>query len=105
MIDCKYYSIDSLNDQKIEVDKYFSIFHLNIHSVEFHIEDLKIVLQLLNIPFDVICLTESKIRVDHQLKVDININGYQPPVGISIEASKRGSPHVCQKWSFIPSKK
>ena len=51
MIDYKYYSIDSLNDQKIEVDKYFSIFHLNIHSVEFHIEDLKIVHQLLNIPF------------------------------------------------------
>ena len=90
MIDCKYYTIDSFNNQKFNDDSSFSIFHLNIHSVEYHIEELRVVLQLLNVPFDIICLTESKIRVERQLKVDININGYQTPVGVPTEASKGG---------------
>ena len=89
-IDCKYYTIDSFNKQKIDSDKYFSLLHLNIHSVEFHIDELRPTLQLLNTPFDFICLSESKIRAGKQPKVDICITGYQKPVTIPTEASKGG---------------
>ena len=81
MVDCKYYTIDSFN-----TNKNFSILHLNINSIEFHIDELRITLQLLDTSFDFICLTESKIRVD-QL-VDINIDGYQQLIGIPTESSK-----------------
>ena len=40
----------------------FSIFHLNIASPEGHIDDLKCLLSILNHDFDVIGITESKIR-------------------------------------------
>ena len=88
MVDCKYYTIDSFNDQKFNTNKNFSIRHLNIHYVEFHIDELRITLQLLDTSFDFICLTESKIRVDQLVKVDINIDGYQQPIGMPTESSK-----------------
>lgn len=90
MVDCKYYTIDSFNDQKFNTNKNFSILHLNIHSVEFHIDELRLTIQLLDTSFDFICLTESKIRVDQLLKVDINIDGYQHPIGMPTESSKGG---------------
>ena len=89
-IDCKYYTIDSFNKQKFNSDKYFTLLHLNIHSLEFHIDELRPTIQLLNTPFDFICLSESKIRVGKQPKVDISIDGYQDPVGTPTEASKGG---------------
>ena len=78
-IDCKYYTINQ-----------FSILHLNIHSLEFHMEELRIVIKLIKFEFDFICLTESKIRKNFEPKSDITIDDYQPPVGTPTEASKGG---------------
>ena len=89
-INCKYYTINEINDQKFNSIKQFSIMHLNIHSLEFHIEELKIVLKLLNFSFDFICITESKIRKNCNPKYDVNLDGYQPPVGTPTEAAKGG---------------
>ena len=89
-INCKYYTIDSFNKQKFKANNYLSLLHLSIHSVEFHIDELRPTLQLLNTPLDFICLTESKLQSGKQLKVDINIDGYQDPIGIPTEASKGG---------------
>ena len=36
----KYYTPDKFNQQHFNSIKHFSVFHLNIHSVEFHIEEL-----------------------------------------------------------------
>ena len=41
IIDCKYYTIDSFNKQKFSTNGYFSLLHLNIHSVQFHIDELR----------------------------------------------------------------
>ena len=40
-INCKYYTIEEHNKKKFDSTKHFSILHLNIHSLEFHIEDLQ----------------------------------------------------------------
>ena len=48
-INCKYYTINEINDQKFNSIKQFSIMHLNIHSLEFHIEELQIILKLINL--------------------------------------------------------
>ena len=79
-LNCKYYTIEDFENAKFNSEKTFSIFHLNIHSVERHISELRITLQMLNFDFDFICLTESKIQKDTEPKVDININGYQAPI-------------------------
>ena len=90
LTDCKYYSLESFNQQKFGNKNYFSLLHHNIHSVEFHIDELRPTLQMLDLKFDIICLTESKIQSGRELKVDINIDGFQHPVGVSTEASKGG---------------
>ena len=36
---CKYYTIDKFHTQKFNSDKHFSILHLNISSIEYHIEE------------------------------------------------------------------
>ena len=35
---CKYFTINELNSQKIDPNKNFSMLHLNISSIEYHIE-------------------------------------------------------------------
>ena len=89
-IDCQYFSVDSFKSKKFDSSKEFSILHLNIHSVEAHIEDLRIVLQLINYKFDFICLSESKIKKNCEPKIDIRIDDYQNPVGTPTVASKGG---------------
>ena len=89
-IDCKYYSTEKFNEQNINSIKHFSLLHLNIHSMEFHIDEFRIALELLNLTFDIICITESKIRKNVGPKTDISIVDYQTPVGTPTEATKGG---------------
>ena len=90
VIQCKYYSVEEFKKEKFNCSKHFSILHLNIHSVEAHIEELRIVLQLIDFEFDFICLTESKIKQNCAPKIDIKIPNYQYPVGTPTVASKGG---------------
>ena len=45
---------------------------------------------MLEFNFDIICLCESKIQKDCDPKIDINIDGYQSPVGSPTESTKGG---------------
>ena len=80
------------------------ILHLNIHSLELHIEELRIVLKLLEFDFDIICLTETKLKKNVAPKSDISIESYQYPVGTPTEASKGGVLiFVKEGIDYIPS--
>ena len=74
-ISSKYYSPHDFVTSKIP-KKCFSILHLNIASLEGHFDDLVSLLSVLDFPFDVIGITESKIRNDKPLH-NINIEGYK----------------------------
>ncbi len=87
---CKYYGTDDFIDAKFKPEKSFSIFHLNIHSIERHISELRTILLTLNFPFDFICITETKIIKDINPKIDIKLPGYQTPVGTPTESTKGG---------------
>ena len=89
-IDCKYYGVEDFNKLKIKSEKSFSVFHLNIHSVQAHINDLRILIGMLDHTFDFICLSESKIMKGIEPQIDIKIDGYQPPEGIPTEGEKGG---------------
>ena len=90
-IDCKYYSVDEFRNQKFNPKKTFSIFHMNIHSADLHIEELRVALQLLDFQFDFICISESKIQQDQPLsRTDISLDGYQNPLSTPTESTKGG---------------
>ena len=56
-INCNYYDINEFTKAKFNASKSFSILHINIHSVNKHIEELRIIRNLLNFKFDVIALS------------------------------------------------
>ena len=89
-VTCKYYSINEFIKLKPQSKKYFSIFHLNIHSIQRHIEELRILLQLINFNFDFLCISESKLEKGSEAKVDISIDGYEQPLSKPTEATKGG---------------
>ena len=55
----------------------FSIFHLNVASLGKHIDELKSLLLSLKHDFDIITLTETKIKHTPSNLININIEGYQ----------------------------
>ena len=90
-VDCKYYTTDSFSKQRFNSKKQFSIFHLNIHSIDLHITELQVILsKFITLQFDFICITESKIQTGTHPKSDISIQGYQPPESMSTDATKGG---------------
>ena len=89
-IDCRYYNIDEFTSSNFSPSKNFSILHYNIHSVQLHIEELRVALQMLDFTFDIICISESKILKDTDPLVDISIQGYQTPISTPTEATKGG---------------
>ena len=89
-VDCKYYSIDDFSSAKFNPSKNFSILHYNIHSMELHIEDFAVALKMLDFTFDVICISESKLKKDIDPRVNISLVGYQDPISTPTEATKGG---------------
>ena len=74
-IDCKYVDIESFNFKKNK--KNLSLFHLNIASLSKHKDELDTILTLLNYDFDIIGLTETKIKKSVAPIFDVNKEGYK----------------------------
>ena len=87
---CKYFSLDEFKKERFDSKKQFSLFHLNIHSIQAHIQELRDLLVLIDFDFDFICISESKIVQDINPEVDISIDGYQSPIGTPTESTKGG---------------
>ena len=75
-IDCNYYSTNEFLEAKFDSNKSFSILHLNIHSIQRHIEEFRTTLLLLNFHFDFIAISESKLREGVDPSVNIELEGY-----------------------------
>ena len=84
-IDCQYYNVDDFSSAKFNLTKTFSILHYNIHSIERHIEEFRVILKMIDFNFDIICISESKVIKDCDPKVDISIDGYQTPISTPTE--------------------
>ena len=89
-IDCRYYSIDDFTSAAFKEKKVTSIFHINIHSIEKHIDELRNYLMLSGFQFDVLAISESKLQINIPPKVDITINGYHYPLSTPTNATKGG---------------
>jgi len=73
-INSKYYSPTDFIDAKFS-KKSFTMIHLNIASLQYHINELRTLLSLIGHPFDVICITETRLHDDKPLS-NIQIDGY-----------------------------
>ena len=58
-INCKYFNIDEFCSSNFDSNNSFSVFHMNISSINAHFEDLTAMLTLLNFNFSLIGLTET----------------------------------------------
>ena len=75
LTDSKYYTPSEFLSSKIP-KKSFSMFHLNIASLSLHLDDLKTILSILDHPFDIIAISETKIKEDHDPISNISLDGY-----------------------------
>ena len=99
---CKYYNIEKFKKAKFKEDKYLSVFHLNIASLQAHIEELKILLQLLSFEFDIIGITETKLIKDEEPVIDISLKNYSY-VHTPSEANKGGTLlYISNKLNYKP---
>ena len=53
---CNYYGVNEFMNCKFNSSKNFSILHLNIHSIQLHIDELKTLLKMLDHDFDIIAI-------------------------------------------------
>ena len=54
----------------------FSLFHLNISSLPYHFQDLNNLLKSLKKNFSIIGITESRLKVNSQPLINIDLNNY-----------------------------
>ena len=73
----KYYTPSEFLSAKISRDT-FTMFHINIASLSLHLDDLKTFLKILDHPFDVIAVSETKIKdnSDSSPVTNFDIEGY-----------------------------
>ena len=76
-VNCNYYSTEEFSQAKFDKSKTFSIFYLNIHSIEKHLDSLKCLLLMLNYKFDILTISESKLMQDSPSQIELAIEGYQ----------------------------
>ena len=75
-VNSKYYNIKQFNALKPDTSSSFSFMHVNIASLNAHIDDLKTVLARLKFNLDVIGISEHKIRSGTATSNNIDIQGY-----------------------------
>ena len=73
-IQSKYYTTSDFISAKFS-NKNFSIFHLNISSLQKYIDELRTLLSCTNSNFDVICISETRLLNEVPLS-NIQIDGY-----------------------------
>ena len=66
-IPCNYYSSVEFIKAGFQSSKNFAILHLNIHSIQLHIEELRIILGILDYMFNIIAISESKLKMTLRL--------------------------------------
>ena len=87
-INCNYVDISSFDD-KSKKDT-LSLFHLNIASLSKHKEELETILNMIDLKFDILGITETKIKSNIDPSFDTNMNGYKC-YSTPTEAEKGGS--------------
>ena len=101
---CRYYSVDDFCSKNYKANQLFSIFHLNIASLQFYKNDLDILLDALKFQFDIIAISESRLKKDVDPVHDISLPNYHIE-DTRTEASKGGTLlYISDKLNYKPRK-
>ena len=73
-VNSKYYTPNEFIVKRFAKSK-FSILHLNIVSLQAHINELRELIALVNYPFDLIAISETKLKKNCDILVNIDIDG------------------------------
>ena len=93
-----------MNSKCYNANQYFSIFHLNINSLQFHKNDLDALLDSLKVKFDVIAISETRLRKGIEPVHDINLTNYEK-IDTPTEATKGGTLlYISENLNFKPRK-
>ena len=77
MVDSKYYNIKDFNKMKPDRSSSLGLMHVNIASLDAHIDDLRTALGRINFSFDIIGISEHKIRTNCEPSHNIDLTGYE----------------------------
>ena len=91
LVNSKYYNIKKFNKIKYDKESSFGLVHVNIASLNAHIDDLRTVLSRLDFNFDVIGISEHKIKKDVAPSNNIDIPGYDEFVFEPTETTHGGA--------------
>ena len=86
---CKYYKRKTFRKSKFDNKSSLSIFHLNIASLQYHFDDILILLDSLDFTFDILTFSETKLKVydkPRQIK-----NDFYDIIHTPTEAEKGGT--------------
>ena len=75
-INSQYYDIKKFKKTKIDKNSSLGLFHTNIASLNAHIDDLRDLLSRLDFTFDVIGISEHRIKKDNKPSNNIDLQGY-----------------------------
>ena len=91
-VNSKYYDILQLNSLKPDKSSSLGLFHVNIASLNLHIDDLRTILSAINFKFDIIGISEHKITKNQGNSLtNIDIPGYHEFVFQPTETSHGGT--------------
>ena len=76
LVNSKYYDINKFNKIKYDKESSFSMLHVNIASLNAHIDDLRTVLSRLKPEIDIIGISVHKIKANSKPSNNIDIGGY-----------------------------
>ena len=97
-INSQYYDIKKFNKAKIDKKSSLGLFHVNISSLNAHIDDLREVLTRLDFDFDVIGISEHRIKKGQKPSNNCDIQGYE-------EFEFESSATACGGTGFFINKK
>ena len=83
-------SFDNIEELRNCKAKTFTVLGLNIRSLDYHVNELRVLLEILDKKPEVLALTETWMTDDHSL-VDLDIVGYQPVEFKARQNAKRRS--------------
>ena len=75
MQNCKYRDPDYFKNLTKDF-KDLSFFHMSVYSLTKNFDDTNILLNELNVSFDILAITESKIKKDSSNPINLQLNNY-----------------------------
>ena len=88
VLNCNYTDINSFDYQN--KPNHLSLFHLNIASLPKHKDELETILNMIDLNFDIIGITETKLKKNVEPSISTNIEGYKC-YSTDTEAEKGGA--------------